>query len=531
MVCTNFFCIKKHDDMHFYKGNRMKSKPILAVCFRDAPGVLFLPYAEIEEPFTAYFDAKANKIFQLASDGKYGTTKKVAFMSKDTQLNVQSCFQVNGTVNATVGIQSVFPDMTDFENCPVDDSATKICQIWRYINIEGKKKNTYTIGYDSLFGSHYDRYYLNYEPIVFGAVDPEKFEVDGNLTCGGFPGPGLQGTHLLNPMHEFINNDQSHIHKAFTAFKDTHKKAYKSFVEHDKRKEIFKQNFRFIHSTNRQGNGYTVAVNHMADLTKNELKRMRGKLPTVGYNGGEPYEDIVEEMYMPKTLDWHQAVCGSCWSFGTTGVLEGAILLKVIIQSKLNMLRLEFETGNLIRLSQQQLMDCSWGEGNNYMMKNGGLQSEETYGHYMGSDGKCHNNKSLSVVQIKSFVNVTSGDLTALRSAMFKHGPISVGIDAAVKSFSFYSNGVYYDKKCGNKLEDLDHAVLAVGYGILDGQPYWLVKNSWSTYWGNDGYVLISQKDNNCGHLICLTNLCPLLLLVQLIFLIVRPHHRHQMRI
>ena len=63
---------------------------------------------------------------------------------------------------------------------------------------------------------------------------------------------------------------------------------------------------------------------------------------------------------------------------------------------------------------------------------------------------------------------------------------------------SLYS-GIYYEPQCDNTPDGLDHAVLAVGYGKLNGEKYWLVKNSWSTHWGNDGYVLMSQKDNNCG--------------------------------
>jgi len=192
-----------------------------------------------------------------------------------------------------------------------------------------------------------------------------------------------------------------------------------------------------------------------------------------------------------------QSVCGSCWSFGTIGHLEGAFFLK--------------NGGNLVRLYQQALIDCSWAFGNNgcdggedfrvyqWMLQSGGVPTEEEYGPYLGQDGYCHANNVTLVAPIKGFVNVASNDPNAFKLALLKHGPLSVAIDASPKTFSFYSHGVYYEPTCKNDVDGLDHAVLAVGYGSINGEDYWLVKNSWSTYWGNDGYILMSAKKNNCG--------------------------------
>ena len=88
-----------------------------------------------------------------------------------------------------------------------------------------------------------------------------------------------------------------------------------------------------------------------------------------------------------------------------------------------------------------------------------------------------------------------------LQVAITAHGPVSVAIDAAHKSLSFYSSGVYYEEKCNNNIDGLDHAVLAVGYGTENGQDYWLVKNSWNTTWGDQGYVKLAIVDGKgiCG--------------------------------
>jgi len=161
-------------------------------------------------------------------------------------------------------------------------------------------------------------------------------------------------------------------------------------------------------------------------------------------------------------------------------------------------------------------LDCSWaswgGQGGNlgcdggyassamqWIVNNGGIATEASY-PYLQQDGWCDHNDRSSGISLKGYVNVTSGSESALQSAVATNGPVAVAIDAAHLEFRFYASGVYYNPKCKNDINDLDHEVLAVGYGSENGQDYWIVKNSWSTTWGDKGYVKMARNHgNNCG--------------------------------
>jgi cathepsin F len=216
---------------------------------------------------------------------------------------------------------------------------------------------------------------------------------------------------------------------------------------------------------------------------------------------------------LPDDFDWreHGAVGpvkdqGSCWSFSTSGALEGAHYLA---------------TGKLQVLSEQQMVDCdhqcdpleprSCDAGCNgglmttafsYLMKAGGLESEKDY-PYVGRDDTCKFDKSKIVAQVNNF-SVVSVNEDQIAANLVKHGPLAIGINAVF--MQTYIGGVSCPYICGRHL---DHGVLLVGYGSagyapirFKEKPYWIIKNSWGENWGENGYYKICRGphvQNKCG--------------------------------
>lgn len=242
-------------------------------------------------------------------------------------------------------------------------------------------------------------------------------------------------------------------------------------------------------------------MNEFSDMTSEEFgEKYLMKSTSFGVTGKCTGEQA-PTVSLPDSVDWsakgavtpikNQGQCGSCWAFSTTGSLEGAHFLA---------------KNSLLSFSEQNLVDCSssygnagcnggWMNSSFFYVVDNGISLESKY-PYKGVGGSYkYNASSDKAWQISNCVEVTDDKEQSLMGAVAKN-PVSVAIQANHLSFQLYKKGVY----TGNCGTNLDHGVLAVGYGThTDGKKFFKVKNSWGTGWGDAGYILIERTGDGKG--------------------------------
>jgi cathepsin L len=294
---------------------------------------------------------------------------------------------------------------------------------------------------------------------------------------------------------------------SWNSFQVKHNKVYKTQAEEQLRYKIFNDNLQKIKEHNEkyeQGlSSYTLGVNQFSDLTSEEFAATL----TLQLNKKSPQN--VQSNYnltkkaalgIPDSIDWrtssvvtgvkNQGSCGGCWAFSATGTIESQIAI---------------QTGELKSLSEQQLLDCDTESDSgcnggvvqyaiDYVTQNG-LTLEDNY-PFVGQQGSCDGSKSANkVIYTKGYVEINRNDESDLKQAVGNVGPVSVAINAI--PIQSYQSGIF-DGTCS---ADLDHAVLAVGYGTdqSTGVNYWIIKNSWGGDWGEQGYFRMKIGSNLCG--------------------------------
>ena len=271
------------------------------------------------------------------------------------------------------------------------------------------------------------------------------------------------------------------------------------------------QNFiathQFIEEVNEAGKNWIAGHNQFSDWHHAEYKQMLGYVKGEGV--ASPKVQIFEETNALE-VNWvdagavtpvkNQGSCGSCWAFSTTGSLEGAHFVA---------------TGELLSFSEQQLVSCAGLNYGNYGCY-GGLASQaynyyeaghkaelESVYPYASGTGQMftctYDESSTTSVSVADYTAVTADSPSQMKAALVQQ-PLAVAIEADQMVFQTYSSGVLTsDAGCGY---NLDHAVLAVGYGTdSSGQDYWLIKNSWDTTWGDQGYIKLGMDSTKgaCG--------------------------------
>ncbi len=304
----------------------------------------------------------------------------------------------------------------------------------------------------------------------------------------------------------------------FMKFVNSNKKIYANHMEFLEKYEIFKENLHKVmamqktQALSKEASTFSWGITPFFDLTTEEFAKryLNLKINSLENLRKESLPLTVDSKIKdaPPTYDWrkqgavssikNQGMCGSCWAFSAVGNLEGQHQIK---------------TGTkVVDLSTQQLVDCDkvdqgcngglMDDAFNYVKKAGGIEADSDY-PYTGSDDKCHFDSTKVVVKDTGYKMATTQNEDDIKNMLYQTGPLSVAMNATPLQFYFF--GVfnpYFSWLCSPS--GLNHGVLLVGYGTEKGWlygeiKYWIVKNSWGKFWGEEGFFRIIRGTGACG--------------------------------
>ena len=312
-----------------------------------------------------------------------------------------------------------------------------------------------------------------------------------------------------------------------------HGQSYDSVEELFLRRDIFEANSDIVRRHNQAFEygltSYAMTVaSPFADLTADEFATaylMNGQNCSATHrSSGKLLHGELQDL--PLFVDWrtkgivtpikNQKRCGSCWTFSTTGALEAHTCLH-------NAQPAGVECTSWTGLAEQQLLDCASAYDNHgcngglpshayqYIKAAGGLDLEESYRYRADSDGPCAMSEGTVGAHVAEVYNITSFDEDDLVAAIAQVGPVSIAYQVS-PDFRFYSHGVYdsfnvttNETMCQSGPKDVNHAVVAVGYGETEANEnspsihFYIVRNSWGTSFGMEGYFWIERGKNLCG--------------------------------
>jgi C1A family cysteine protease len=284
-------------------------------------------------------------------------------------------------------------------------------------------------------------------------------------------------------------------------------KKYTNINEFMARYNTFKSNYEKLEAMTISSDSkvsHSVEMNKFSDMSFQEFRRtyLNLKISPVDIqkHSGKSFLTYLADPPAPA-FDWRekkvvgpvkdQGNCGSCWAFSTVGNLEGLHAIK---------------TGDLVQYAEQQLVDCDKADDgcNGGLMENafayikeaGGIELQSDY-KYKARDGQCKFDVKKAALKVTGFDVKADMNEEEMKALLVQTGPLAIALNA--DPLMFYSGGIVDASAEECDPEGLNHGVTLVGYGTENGQDFWIVKNSWSASWGEDGYFRMARGKGTCG--------------------------------